>query len=103
MVRTTGSKNKPKTTASLLRQLSEAAQREGLELKPPDLIAKNTPPASSPTPTTDPPASGLAERAETLELKLDREEQDIYECGNCGASLGAAIPTCSECGRGLSW
>ena len=108
-MRTPGAKGKPKNTEQLLEMLKDAAEREGLEFThtlTDKLVTKAEQEAEKLGLTAEQiKASGEAARAKfsKLELDLDDDEVDTYECGNCGASMGAKLAKCPECEATLNW
>ena len=102
MARPEGSKNTPKTTEYYLKKLKEAADAEGIEF---DHILK-------PKPTPNPDENNENEAAQAaelrgrflkLEIELESDEADTWECGNCGETMGTAMPKCPSCGTNLNW
>ncbi|MAF36576.1 hypothetical protein CL622_05670 [archaeon] len=109
MVRTKGAEGKPKTTEYFIKKLQESAAKEGLELtvEMKDKVvtaAENTAQQAGQS-VEEIAAAGKAarERFHKLELELDNDEIDTYECGNCHTEMGSKLSKCPECGAGLNW
>ena len=99
MTRQSGSKNKPKNYGDVLVLLQKVAAENGITITP-DMKEKLE--GLSPEEQRVQIDAALGKFA-SLELELEEQEVDSYQCGSCNAMLAAPLTKCPECGAELSW
>lgn len=87
MVRTAGSKNKPKTTEELMDAVNKQLASEGKKV----IVVDDKGVPSTHT---------AKEVPNIFEVE---EEKDTYKCGACGAELDSDVSECPKCHAKLTW
>ena len=101
-MRPLGAKNKPKKVSELLTSLEQAAEREGLIFSH-SMVEKLLQKEGAIEVNAADKKVVDANNFLNLEIELDEDEVDTYQCGNCDEYMGEKLSACPACGANLSW